>query len=197
MDLLAQAYERNLVQFGENVREGVNFICNCCGCCCEAIIAARKFGMLNPVHTSNFLPVVDEDTCNGCGKCVTACPVEAMSLVSANDGRDAKARKARLAQDIWLGCGVCVRTCPRGSLSLRSRPERVITPLNSLHRVVAMSIERGDLQNLIFDNRVLWNHRALAAVFGVVLNLPPIKQAMASQQVKSRYLEYLITHFVR
>jgi hypothetical protein len=45
------------------------------------------------------------------------------------------------------------------------------------------------LQDLIFDNRVLWNHRALAAVFGVVLNLPPIKQTMASQQVKSRYLE--------
>jgi hypothetical protein len=79
-------------------------------------------------------------------------------------------------------------------LSLRSRPQRVITPLNSLHRTVVMAIERGDLQNLIFDNRVLWNHRALAAVFGVVLRLPPIKQVMASQQVKSRYLEYLISH---
>jgi hypothetical protein len=44
------------------------------------------------------------------------------------------------------------------------------------------------------DNRVLWHHRALAAVLGVVLRLPPIKQVMASQQVKSRYMEYLITH---
>jgi hypothetical protein len=50
------------------------------------------------------------------------------------------------------------------------------------------------LQNLIFDNHVLWNHRALAAVLGVILQLPPIKQALASQQVKSRYLEYLVTH---
>jgi hypothetical protein len=57
-----------------------------------------------------------------------------------------------------------------------------------------MAIERGDLQNLVFDNRVLWNHRALAAVLGVVLKLPPIKQVMASRQMKSRYLEYLITH---
>jgi hypothetical protein len=55
-----------------------------------------------------------------------------------------------------------------------------------------MAIERGLLQNLIFDNRVLWSHRALAAVLGVILKLPPIKQAMASQQVKSRYLEALI-----
>lgn len=192
MELLEQAYENNLVQFGENVREGVNFICNCCGCCCEAMIAARKFGMLNPVHTSNFLPSVDETTCTGCGKCVTACPVEAMGLVSANDAHRPNARFARVAEDICLGCGVCVRTCPSKSLGLRSRAERVITPLNSLHRVVVMAIERGDLQNLIWDNRVLWNHRALAAVFGVVLKLPPIKQAMASQQVKSRYLEYLI-----
>lgn len=196
MDLLQEAYERNLVQFGENVRERVNFICNCCGCCCEAMIAARKFGMLNPVHTSNFMPVVDETTCNGCGKCVSACPVEAMALVSANNARDPKARHARVAEDICLGCGVCVRTCSRNALGLRSRPERVITPLNSLHRTVVMAIERGNLQDLIFDNRVLWNHRALAAVFGVVLKLPPIKQAMASQQVKSRYLEYLIARFV-
>ena len=56
-----------------------------------------------------------------------------------------------------------------------------------------MAIERGDLENLIFDNRVLWSHRALASVLGVILKLPPIKQAMASKQMKSRYLEYLIT----
>lgn len=194
MDLLQQAYEQNLVQFGENVREGVNFICNCCGCCCEAMIAARKFGMLNPVHTSNFLPAVAEDNCNGCGKCVSACPVEAMSLVSSNDAHHPKMKKAKVDEDLCLGCGVCVRTCAHEGLTLNSRPERVLTPLNSVHRTVMMAIERGDLQNLIFDNRVLWNHRALAAVLGAVLRMPPIKQVMATKQVKSRYMEYLVTH---
>ncbi len=194
MELLQQAYDNNLVQFGENVREGVNFICNCCGCCCEAMIAARKFGLMNPVHTSNFLPVVDETACNGCGKCVSACPVEAMGLVSSNDAHQPKMKKASINEEACLGCGVCVRTCSHNGLSLRSRPQRVITPLNSVHRTVMMAIERGGFQNLLFDNRVLWNHRALAAVMGAVLRLPPVKQVMASQQVKSRYMEYLVTH---
>jgi len=57
-----------------------------------------------------------------------------------------------------------------------------------------MAIERGKLQNLIFDNRVLFSHRALAAVLGVILKLPPIKQIMASKQVKSRYLEALCSY---
>jgi ferredoxin len=102
-------------------------------------------------------------------------------------------KKAKVDEDVCLGCGVCLRTCSHAGLSLRSRLKQVLTPVNTVHRVVLMAIERGDLQNLIFDNRVLWNHRALAAVLGVILRLPPIKQSLASQQVKSRYLEYLIT----
>ncbi|HPU84062.1 MAG TPA: 4Fe-4S dicluster domain-containing protein [Candidatus Latescibacteria bacterium] len=195
LDLLQQAYDRGLVQFGENVRESVSFICNCCGCCCEAMIAARRFAILNPIHTTNFLPVVDEAACTGCGKCVNACPVEAMTLVSSNDPRHPKARKARLNEELCLGCGVCVRACTDRHLSLKSRPQRVITPLNGTHRAVVMAIERGMLQNLIFDNRVLWSHRAMAAVLGVILRLPPVKQALASRQVKSRYLEAVIRQY--
>jgi ferredoxin len=144
LDLLEQARDRNLVQFGENVREGVNFICNCCSCCCEAMIAARKFGRLNPVHTTNFLPEVDAERCNGCGKCVAACPVEALTLAAAGDPDRPERRRAQLDEDICLGCGVCVRACSRDGLSLKSRAARVITPVNSTHRVVLMAIERGD-----------------------------------------------------
>ena len=192
MDLLQQAYDHNLVQFGENVRESVNFICNCCGCCCEAMIAARRFTILNPVHTTNFIPEIEQQNCTGCSKCVNVCPVEAIALSSANDPKKPNRKQATLIEDRCLGCGLCVRACPEKVIKLKSRPERVLTPLNGVHRAVVMAIERGKLQNLIFDNQALLSHRALAALFGVILRLPPIKQAMASKQMKSRYLERLI-----
>ena len=192
LDLLQRAYEHDLVQFGENVQRRVNFICNCCGCCCEAMIAARRFAFLHPVHTTNFEPEVRAEGCNGCGRCVNVCPVEAMTLVSANDPRQPKRKTARLDAERCLGCGVCVRACRHDAVHLRARPERVLTPLNGAHRVVAMAVERGTLPDLLFDNRVLWSHRALAAVLGVVLRLPPFKQALASRQLRSRYLEQLL-----
>jgi len=192
LELLHQSYDYNLVQFGENVREEVNFICNCCGCCCEAMIAARRFSILNPVHTTNFIPVINADMCNGCGKCVNVCPVEAMILVSANDPSNPCRKKASLNIGRCLGCGICVRSCSSKCITLISRPKRVLTPLNGVHKAVVMAIERGTLQHRIFDNHVLFSHRAMAAVLGVLLKLPPIKQAMARQQIKSRYFEKLI-----
>jgi ferredoxin len=194
MDLLQEAHDRNLVQFGENVQREVAFICNCCGCCCEAMIAARRFGLLDPVQTTNFIPRVREELCNGCGKCVTACPVEAMTLVSANDPHKPKRRKAVLATDLCLGCGVCTRVCPTDGLSLEARAERVVTPVDTLHRTVLMALERGRLQDCIFDNRALFSHRAMAAVLGVILRLPPTKQVLATQQMRSRYLVRLLEH---
>ncbi|MCX5847153.1 MAG: 4Fe-4S dicluster domain-containing protein [Deltaproteobacteria bacterium] len=192
LDLLTIAYDQKLVQFGSNVREGVNFICNCCGCCCEAMIAARRFCLLHPVHTTNFLPEIHEGGCTGCGQCVNVCPVEAMSLVSANDPKKPKKKKSQLRNEICLGCGLCVRVCQENHIELKLRSQRVITPLDSIHQVVEMAIERGKLQNLIFDNQALFSHRAMAAILGVIFNLPPIKQAIAKRQMKSRCLETMV-----
>ncbi len=192
LDLLQIAYEHGLVQFGENVREGVNFICNCCRCCCEGLIAARRFAGEISIHTTNYIPHMNEGSCSGCGACVQACPVEAMTLVPSDTFPEKKARKAEPDEDRCIGCGLCVRACTKGSISLKRRSGRVLTPLNGVHRAVVMAIERGKLQNLIFDNQVLLSHRLLAGVLGVILKLPPFRQVLANRQVKSRYLETLI-----
>lgn len=193
LDLLQKAYDLNLVQFGDNVQRGVSFLCHCCGCCCEAMIAARKFAFLHPVQTTNFIPKLNVDKCNGCGKCVEVCPVAALGLVSAEDPSNKKKKKAYLNEDPCLGCGVCVRSCGKDALELKERPARVLTPVNTAHQAVCMAIERGKLADLLFDNRALYSHRAMAAVLGVLLELPPIKQAMANQQLRSRYVDRLFT----
>jgi len=192
-ELLHKAWEQNLAQFGENVQNGVNFICNCCPCCCEAMLAAQRFGHEHPVHTSNFIARV-ETNCSGCGRCLAACPVKVISLETAGaNGRGA--RRAVVDEELCLGCGVCARNCRIRALTMAPRAKRVITPVNSTHKVVLMAIERGKLQNLIFDNQVLWSHRALAAMLGVILTLPPVKKVLASEQVGSRYLATLCERY--
>ncbi len=196
-ELLQKAYSENLVQFGENNREGVNFICNCCGCCCEALAAVKRFGIVQSIH-SDFIIRLDADSCRSCGKCVKICPVHALHDAPAQGGEKpaAKGKKAKippaLREEICLGCGVCVRACPAKSLSLVRRPGRAITPLNTAHRLVLMAVERGTLQNLIFDNQVLSSHRLAAGLLGAVLKLPPVARGLAQKQLKSRYVEKLL-----
>lgn len=192
-ELLHKAWEQNLVQFGENVQNDVGFICNCCPCCCEAMLVAQRFGHEHPVHTSNYLARV-ESNCSGCGLCLVVCPVKIISLETESDDGSGR-KRAVVDEELCLGCGVCARNCKIGALTIEPRASRVITPVNSTHKIVLMAIERGKLQNLIFDNQILWSHRALAAMFGVILKLPPVKRALASEQIGSRYLATLCEHY--
>ena len=72
----------------------------------------------------------------------------------------------------------------------------MITPVNSAHRTVLMALERDKLQDLIFDNQAMASHRAMAAILGVILELPAVKQTLAKRQMRSRYLDRFlgITH---
>ena len=187
-ELLHQAYEHNLVQCGENVRTGVTFICNCCGCCCEALVAAKRFGSMNPVQTTSFIPEINHDSCINCGKCIKVCPIDAISKKVENDKEIIE-----IDEDRCLGCGVCVRNCPKKCITLRKRKEKIITPANSVHRAVLMAIEKGQLQNLIFDNEALKSHRAMGAILSSILKLEPAKRALANEQLKSTYLDKLLS----
>jgi ferredoxin len=186
-DLLQQAYDHDLVQFGENVRQRVNFICNCCSCCCEALLAIKRFGVAQTI-CSNFITKADKESCTGCGKCAKVCPVDAIEMTG--EGQE---RKAVVDEKKCIGCGVCLKHCPAGALIFEPRPNRLITPLDTTHRVVVMATERGLLQELIFDNKVLFSHRLLAGVLGTILKMPGLKRSLAQAQLKSRYLEALIT----
>jgi Pyruvate/2-oxoacid:ferredoxin oxidoreductase delta subunit len=56
---------------------------------------------------------INEEKCDGCGKCVIACAEGALSII---DG------KARLISDIYCdGLGVCLGECPRDAISITER----------------------------------------------------------------------------
>jgi ferredoxin len=102
-----------------------------------------------------------------------------MGLVSAGDPRHAKRKKTKVGQDVCLGCGVCVRTCDRNALALRARGKRVLTPVTTAHRTVLMAIERGKLQNLIFDIQLVgaFDGQPLSLVVGRDFKPPTIAPA--------------------
>lgn len=191
LDLLDLAKQHNLVQFGDNVQNEVAFICNCCSCCCEALVGARKVGPSLAINSSNFICNIIEENCVGCSKCMEVCPVEAISMVSKNTPNK-KEKIAQLQAENCIGCGVCARVCKVDAIEMNPRDKKVFTPVDMAHRVVLEAIETGKLQNLIFDNQAHFQHRALAAILGAILKLPPLKQILASEQVKSKYILKLI-----
>jgi Fe-S-cluster-containing hydrogenase component 2 len=52
---------------------------------------------------------VDMDLCTGCGACVEACPVDAITI---EDG------KARINAVTCVECGVCEDECPADAISV-------------------------------------------------------------------------------
>jgi len=82
-------------------------VCNCCKCCC----ANGVDSMIAPItNTTNYLSVVNDDLCIGCGKCVEECHTYAAYL---NEDK-----KARRIEERCIGCGVCAHFCPQNAISM-------------------------------------------------------------------------------
>ncbi|MBM4389385.1 MAG: hypothetical protein FJ088_16740, partial [Deltaproteobacteria bacterium] len=69
--------------------------------------------------------------------------------------------------------------------------KRLIPPEDLYERLVMMALERGKLQNILFDDVESVTHRVLRGFVGAILKLPPTKRALAAKSVKSRFIETL------
>jgi Pyruvate/2-oxoacid:ferredoxin oxidoreductase delta subunit len=187
----ARSKELGLVFCVENTKRNPTVICHCCKCCCNYLAGLSKLGYLNSVVTSNYISKIDEELCKGCGKCVDLCPVNALSLVSANDPKHPKKKKARLDTEVCVGCGVCAAKCPTKTIDMVHRGKRIIHPETAFERIMLLSLERGNLQNQIFDNPQSITQEFMRTFIGGFLRLSPVKRALMSDLFRSSFLNFM------
>lgn len=186
---LARGKELGLVLETDNVRKNVRFLCFCCGCCCNMLLGLTRYGFPNFVLTSNFIARVDEGVCQGCGRCARACPVQAVGM-RAGQGTQTGERP-EIDVSICLGCGVCGLECPSGAARLVPRKQRLLLPETTFHRVLLQSLERGNLENFLFDNPNSQAHGFARGLVGGFLRLSPVKKALMSDALRSTFLSAL------
>jgi len=90
-----------------------NSSCSCCGCCCHGMRSISQFNAPGLIAKPRFLPNFEPFHCIACGKCISACPMGALSL---------EAGKLSFDSARCIGCGLCVLSCPAKALSLAEVP---------------------------------------------------------------------------
>jgi Pyruvate/2-oxoacid:ferredoxin oxidoreductase delta subunit len=188
LDLLVEARENGLVQIADNVRSGATYVCNCCACCCGQLSAIQEFGF-PAVNPSGFEPRTDGARCRGCAKCSKVCPIGAISLEQRREEARIKGRLvARVDVDRCIGCGLCALECRHDALTLAPRREPSYVPATLVERTVRMAIERGHVAHFIADQALGRGPRFLNLVLRTLAGLPAAQRALASEQVKSRFV---------
>jgi len=119
LQILREAEEAGLVHSTGNYRDGHNYICNCCTCCCGILRSVAEFGVPATAVRSDFHTVVEAEVCIGCGDCLERCQFGALSM----PGDVCVVDYIRC-----VGCGLCATVCPTGALCLERRPEGEVPP---------------------------------------------------------------------
>ncbi|MHA1264112.1 MAG: ATP-binding protein [Candidatus Helarchaeota archaeon] len=92
-------------------------ICNCCECCCAVLSTYKRLAAhirqhgdpLYLIKPSNFIAKVDENKCNGCGRCLSRCHFFAIEIHN---------EKSVTIEANCKGCGLCATGCPTGARAL-------------------------------------------------------------------------------
>lgn len=188
LENLAESIEMKLVLCADNIKRNVTFLCHCCKDCCNALAGISKFGYPNTVVTSSFIAKNDPGTCVGCGKCAEVCPIDAIKMIPIDQPQTKKKKDAIIDTSICLGCGVCALSCNKVAVTLVKREKRVLHPETTFERVILQSLERGTLQNQIFDNPQSITQKFMRGFVGGFLRLPPVKAALMSDLLRSSFL---------
>ncbi len=189
LENLARSKEMGLVLNADNVQKNVTYMCHCCGCCCNVLLGISKYGYDNVVITSSYIARSDEQNCIGCGKCARACPINAIEMKPLTPPIGKKKKQAVVDTSICIGCGVCALSCKKEAMSLVQREQRILHPETTFQRVILQCLDRGTLQNQIFDNPQSISQSVMRGIVGAFFKLPPVKKALLSDTLRSTFLK--------
>jgi len=121
LEIINSSEEQGLIHLVDNAQEGIKHTCNCCHCCCWSVGTIRRRRIPRDVLMATYyIRKTDLDTCTGCGLCVDACPVNAVTMHD----------NLPVVDEEWcIGCGVCGRPCPVSAVQLVRKSE-IIPPKN-------------------------------------------------------------------
>ena len=108
--ILERSEQLGLVHHLNNAdSEGLEFLCNCCACCCMVLRGMALMGKEDICYKSRYLSRPDPDKCTACGSCVERCQFDAISLMED---------RAVVDDDRCFGCGLCASGCPEEAIEL-------------------------------------------------------------------------------
>jgi ferredoxin len=115
-------YEENGFVLQPENSQNPQYICACCGCCCNILQMMKKFDRPAELYTSNYFATVDSELCEGCETCVDRCQMEALAIED---------EVSTVNLDRCIGCGLCVSTCPSDAMQLQKKELEVAPPMNA------------------------------------------------------------------
>jgi hypothetical protein len=73
-------------------------------------------------------------------------------------------------------------------MKLRPRAQRVLYPDGLFEKSILKALEQGTLQNQLFDDPSSKTHAFMRGFLGGFFRIPPVKQALLSKTLRSRFL---------
>ncbi|MCP4108722.1 MAG: 4Fe-4S dicluster domain-containing protein [Desulfobacteraceae bacterium] len=121
LEILDQNEKDGLILMGSTMQEP-QYVCSCCGCCCGIMEILNFMPRPADFSASNFYAQLDKESCNGCGKCVRRCQMDAIRF------NDVEKKATEIVSKRCIGCGLCVSSCKTHSISLQKKKVELVPP---------------------------------------------------------------------
>ena len=120
LNLMASFQQEGLILQPANTQQP-EFVCACCGCCCQFLKGVNYFDKPAEVITSNYYASVNSELCSGCRECEDFCQMGAISFPD---------EIAQVNLDRCIGCGLCASACQLSAIKLKKKAKETIPPKN-------------------------------------------------------------------